>query len=201
MCRTGDQRLTPNRVVSGSETIIPCSVCAQSAKTGPNGRPPPLPARVKGTLMRCVGELLLDQPRLFIPLYNYTVICQNTAEVRVMAVIQDLSLALKAKLFRGLADPSRLAILEVLRQGEQTVSELVVETGLSQPNTSAHLACLKGCGLVTSRQEGRNVYYMIADPRLIGVLGTVEAVLADVAARVYACTRQDGLGGIDGNRN
>lgn len=118
-----------------------------------------------------------------------------------MAVIQDLSLTLKAKLFRGLADSSRLAILEALRAGEQTVSGLVEETGLSQPNTSAHLACLKGCGLVTSRQEGRRVFYAIADPRMLSVLETVEDVLADVAAEVYACTRQDRLGGASGNQN
>ncbi|MDP9357141.1 MAG: metalloregulator ArsR/SmtB family transcription factor [Chloroflexota bacterium] len=115
-----------------------------------------------------------------------------------MAVIQDLSLTLKAKLFRGLADPSRLAILEALRDGEQTVSKLVVATGLSQPNVSAHLACLKGCGLVTSRQEGRYVYYQVADARMEEVFRAVEGILATVAAEVYACTRQDQLGGRDG---
>jgi DNA-binding transcriptional ArsR family regulator len=115
-----------------------------------------------------------------------------------MAVIQDLSLTLKAKLFRGLADPSRLAILEALREGEQTVSEIVEATGLSQPNASAHLACLKGCGLVTSRQDGRFVAYRIADERLEDVFRAVEGVLADVAAKVYACTQQDRLGGRDG---
>lgn len=114
-----------------------------------------------------------------------------------MAVIQDLSLTLKAKLFRGLADPSRLAILDALRDGEKTVSELVVATGLSQPNASAHLACLKGCGLVGSRQEGRFVHYRVADARMEEVFRAVEGILADVAAEVYACTRQDRFGGID----
>jgi DNA-binding transcriptional ArsR family regulator len=106
-----------------------------------------------------------------------------------MAVVQDLSLTLKAKLFRGLADTSRLALLEALRRGEKTVSELVVATGLSQPNASRHLACLKECGLVASRQEGRFVYYALADPRVEDVLRDAEGILADVAARVYACTR------------
>ncbi len=114
-----------------------------------------------------------------------------------MAVIQDLSLGLKAKLFRGLADASRLAILEALRGGEKTVSELVVATGLSQPNASAHLTCLKGCGLVVGRQEGRFVSYRIADARLEDVFRAVEDVLADVAAEVYGCTRQDRPGGPD----
>ncbi len=108
-----------------------------------------------------------------------------------MAVVQDLSLTLKAKLFRGLADTSRLALLEALRRGEKTVSELVVATGLSQPNASRHLACLKECGLVASRQEGRFVYYALADPRVEDVLRDAEGILADVAARVYACTRYE----------
>ena len=106
-----------------------------------------------------------------------------------MAVSHDLALTLKAKFFRGLADPSRLAILEALRAGEKTVSELVVATGLSQPNASAHLACLKDCGLVTSRQEGRFVHYAVADGRMEEVFRAVEGILADVAAEVYACTR------------
>ena len=110
-----------------------------------------------------------------------------------MAVIQDLSLTLKAKLFRGFADSSRLAILEALRSGEKTVSELVEETGLSQPNTSGHLACLKECGLVTGRQEGRFVYYALADPRVDDALHAVEGILAGVAERIYACTRYEGV--------
>lgn len=106
-----------------------------------------------------------------------------------MAVVQDLSLTLKAKFFRGLADTSRLALLEALRSGEKSVSELVADTGLSQANASRHLACLKECGLVASRQEGRFVYYALADPRVEDVLRDAEGILADVAARVYACTR------------
>ncbi len=109
-----------------------------------------------------------------------------------MPVVQDLSLALKAKLFRGLADPSRLAILEALRSGEKTVSEVVAATGLSQPNASKHLACLRDCGLVDSRPEGNFAYYFILDPRMEDVLRSAEAILAGVAARVYECTRYGG---------
>jgi DNA-binding transcriptional ArsR family regulator len=106
-----------------------------------------------------------------------------------VAVLQDLSLSLKAKLFRGLADGSRLAILEALRDGEKSVSDVVAATGLSQPNASTHLACLKGCGLVEGRQEGRFVFYRLADPRIEGLLRDASAILADVAERVYACRR------------
>lgn len=109
-----------------------------------------------------------------------------------MAVIQDLSLTLKAKLFRGLADPSRLAILEALRSGERSVSQLTEEITLSQPNASGHLACLRDCGLVTARQQGRHVYYSLADPRIEEMLRAAEVILGDAAAGIYACTRYEG---------
>lgn len=108
-----------------------------------------------------------------------------------MAVAHDLALTLKAKLFRGLADPSRLAIVEALRGGEKTVSQLVEDTGLSQPNASTHLACLQDCGLVTRRPQGRYVYYALADDRMEHVLRTVEDMLSEVADNVYRCTRYE----------
>ena len=57
------------------------------------------------------------------------------------------SIDLQAKLFRGFADPSRLGILDALRNGPLTVSEIVEATSLSQPNVSNHLGCLRDCGL------------------------------------------------------
>lgn len=81
-------------------------------------------------------------------------------------------LALRGKLFRGFADPSRLAILEALRDGTRTVSELVEATGLSQPNVSNHLACLRECGLVFSTQQGRYVRYQMSDPRVAALMGS-----------------------------
>ncbi|HLB46964.1 MAG TPA: metalloregulator ArsR/SmtB family transcription factor, partial [Anaerolineales bacterium] len=64
------------------------------------------------------------------------------------------SIDLQAKLFRGFGDPSRLSILDVLRGGPLTVSEIVETTGLSQSNASNHLGCLRDCGLVVAEQEG-----------------------------------------------
>lgn len=100
-------------------------------------------------------------------------------------------LPLKAKLFRGLADPSRLALLEALRDGPRCVSEVVKATALSQPNASAHLACLEDCGLVTRERRGRFVYYAIGDKRVVKVLEEAEAILGDVGARVSRCTRYE----------
>lgn len=96
---------------------------------------------------------------------------------------------LKAKLFRGFADSSRLAILEALREGPATVTTLVETTGLSQSNVSNHLACLRDCGLVMSTQQGRFVIYQVSDPRVDQLLGLAEELLADVARGVYNCTR------------
>lgn len=99
------------------------------------------------------------------------------------------AIALQAKLFRGFADPSRLSILEALRSGPLTVSEVVTITGLSQPNTSNHLGCLRDCGLVVAEQVGRYVSYRLSDDRVGQLLGLAEALLADVARGVYECTR------------
>ena len=94
---------------------------------------------------------------------------------------------LSAKLFRGFADPSRLALLDALREGERCVSELVVGTGLTQSNASGHLTCLKDCGLVVSRQDGRFVYYRLADPEVEAVLAAADVVLSRHADRIVAC--------------
>jgi len=107
-----------------------------------------------------------------------------------MAVTTSPGMALRAKFFRGFADPSRLTILEALRDGECTVSELVACTGLTQSNVSGHLACLRECGLVESRQEWRHVHYRLADPRIEALLTDADAVLATIAARIYACTTE-----------
>ncbi len=99
------------------------------------------------------------------------------------------AIALKAKLFNGFADPSRLAILEALRESPRSVGEIVEATGLSQSNASNHLACLRDCGLVANEKRGKYVHYRLSDPRVGELLALAEAVLADVAQGVYACTR------------
>jgi len=71
---------------------------------------------------------------------------------------------LVAERFRALGEPARLRILSSLRGGEQTVSELVAATALSQANVSKHLQLLHGAGFVERRKEGLNVRYRLADP-------------------------------------
>jgi DNA-binding transcriptional ArsR family regulator len=98
------------------------------------------------------------------------------------------AISLKAKLFRGFSDPSRLSILEVLRDGPRTVGDIVTATGLSQPNVSNHLSCLRDCDLVTTQQQGRYVQYQLADERVAQFLSLADELLADVAHGIYQCT-------------
>lgn len=107
----------------------------------------------------------------------------------MLLTAEKTSLALKAKLFRGFSDPSRLSILEALRGGPLTVGEIIATTGLSQSNASNHLGCLRDCGLVVAEQEGRYVTYHLSDDRVGELLALAEALLADVARGVYECTR------------
>ena len=97
---------------------------------------------------------------------------------------------LVAKYFRGLGDPTRVRILALLRdEGELTVGDLVTRLGLPQPKVSNHLACLRWCGFVEARREGRMVYNGIADSRVTAMLDLAESLLADNAEHVAACCR------------
>ncbi len=109
----------------------------------------------------------------------------------MLMTAQANGVALKAKLLRGFADPSRLSIVEALRAGPLTVGQIAAATGLSQPNVSNHLSCLRDCGLATSEQHGRYVHYRLSDPRVDGLLRLVDELLADVARGVYECTRYE----------
>ncbi len=100
---------------------------------------------------------------------------------------------LVAKYFRGLGDATRVRILELLEaDGEKSVSELVAAVGQSQPKVSNHLACLRWCGFVDSRREGRTVRYRVADARVSELLALGRALLADNAEHVAACSYIEG---------
>ena len=90
-------------------------------------------------------------------------------------------------LFRGLADPARLAIVRRLAGGEARVVDLVAELGLAQSTVSGHLACLRGCGLVGYRPVGRQSFYSLARIELMDLLAAAEAVLAAAGEQVALC--------------
>jgi len=79
----------------------------------------------------------------------------------------------KAKLFKALADPYRLKIIELLREGEKCVCEIFPHFGIAQPLASRHLKILKDCGLVKDRKDGNRRFYAITEPEIFEVLDAV----------------------------
>ncbi len=96
-------------------------------------------------------------------------------------------LAPAAALFRSLADPARLAIVQHLVRGPARVVDLTRELGLAQSTVSKHLACLRECGLVGARPSGRASVYSLAQPALSELLAAAETVLAATGNAVALC--------------
>lgn len=95
-----------------------------------------------------------------------------------------------ACMFRSLSDPNRLAILRHLALGEHKVRELTDHLGLAQSTVSAHLACLRDCGLVESRPAGRaSMFSLSARPELLELLTAAERLLAATGDAVALCPR------------
>ncbi len=94
---------------------------------------------------------------------------------------------LVAKLLRGFGDPLRLAILDALADGECRVTDLVHRLHSSQGNVSGHLACLRDCGLVADRPEGRQTFYRIAGPEVVAVLRAAEQLLSAHGREIALC--------------
>ena len=98
-------------------------------------------------------------------------------------------LQVAAKLFRGLGDQHRLAIVRELQHGERRVTDLVDRLGSSQATVSGHLACLKDCGLAADRPEGRANWYRIALPEVADLLLAADALLAATGHDIALCAR------------
>jgi len=90
---------------------------------------------------------------------------------------------LHARICRTLAHPKRLEILNLLRKGELSVSQLAERMGASLANVSQHLAILRDREVVMTRREGVNVYYRVADPRIIQACNLMRDVLFEQLAR------------------
>lgn len=107
-----------------------------------------------------------------------------------LAAEPDVQIA--SKFFRGLSDPTRLRIVALLlEKGELSVGDLVDAVDGLQGRVSSHLACLRHCGLVADRKEGRNVYYSVPDPRVGQFLPVALAMIADNATHIATCHRID----------
>lgn len=95
---------------------------------------------------------------------------------------------IKADLFRGLAHPVRIRILEIVTAApETTVSELLAHTGLKGPNLSQHLAVLRNYGLVATQRRASHVYVSASHPSVAGLLSAARTLLSDtLGARAVA---------------
>jgi len=96
-----------------------------------------------------------------------------------MRATQDELFRLHANVCKGLADPKRLLIIDALRDGERTVSELCGELDIAQTNASQHLAVLRDKGLVRSRRDGQWVYYSLTSPKIIVAVDLLRDVMAE----------------------
>lgn len=111
-------------------------------------------------------------------------------ETKVLATQPDKEKAeLTAKFFRGLGDPNRLLILELLAEEEKTVSQLVNFLQAPQGRISNHLACLRWCGFVKAVRKGRFIYYKLADERIKELIEIAKVLMAANAEHIYSCTR------------
>lgn len=98
------------------------------------------------------------------------------------------ALTAAACLFHGFSEPSRLAILRHLALGEHRVVDLTAHLGLAQSTVSKHLACLRDCGLVTSRPEGRaSMWTLNHAETVIDLLASAERLLALTGDAVTLC--------------
>jgi DNA-binding transcriptional ArsR family regulator len=109
-----------------------------------------------------------------------------------LASRSESGLAPAAALFRSLGDATRLAIIRRLAAGEARVVDLTSDLGLAQSTVSKHVACLRDCGLVTSRTAGRASFYSLAQPVLFDLLDSAEQLLAATGNAVAICPRYGG---------
>jgi DNA-binding transcriptional ArsR family regulator len=110
------------------------------------------------------------------------------AVVAAPTVSEATALSAAACMFRSLGDPARLGILRHLALGEHRVMDLTEHVGLAQSTVSSHLACLRDCGLVTSRPQGRaSMWSLTHAALLLDVLAAAERLLAATGDAVALC--------------
>ncbi len=80
----------------------------------------------------------------------------------------------EVEVFKALADPTRLKILECIKNGEKCICEVIPFTGKSQPNVSQHLKVLKIAGLVDERKEGTRILIKASNPKIYEVISSVK---------------------------
>ena len=92
-----------------------------------------------------------------------------------------MTTTLQQKVIHALNNPTRLAILSLLAQGEVSVSVLTTKIGTTQSNISQQLACLRDCGLIQQRREGKFSFYRLSSTEITTLLQEIDRVSASLA--------------------
>ena len=87
--------------------------------------------------------------------------------------------SLHAEMCKVFSNHIRLEILNLLRDRERSVTELIQKTKLSQANISQHLSIMKSKGIVTSNRRGKNIYYKLTNPKIIKAFDIIREVLSE----------------------
>ena len=93
----------------------------------------------------------------------------------------------KMKFLHGFSHKTRIQILESIKEEEKSVTQIVEDLQGNQSNISQHLACLKGCGLIVGRQDGKYVYYRVRNQLVRDLLTMFDVVLEDIQNDIACC--------------
>jgi DNA-binding transcriptional ArsR family regulator len=96
----------------------------------------------------------------------------------------------KAEIFQALAHPTRIAMVELLRDGEMPAGQLIERLGLEQANASQHFAVLRSKQVVVRRKEGNQVFYSLRDPVLIEVLDVLKRYFYSQLSQTMSMLRE-----------
>ncbi|MDO6449428.1 ArsR/SmtB family transcription factor [Oceanobacillus profundus] len=99
----------------------------------------------------------------------------------------NVDMDVKMKFLHGFSHKTRIQILEAIKQEEKTVTQIVEDLNGNQSNISQHLACLKGCGLIAGRQDGKYVYYRVRNQVVRDLLSMFDVVLKDIQDDIACC--------------
>ena len=105
----------------------------------------------------------------------------------VSKLSKEMNLDTKVKFLQSFAHKIRIQILECIKDEEKTVSQIVTDLEGNQSNISQHLACLRGCGLIVGRQEGKYIFYSISNQQVRDLLKMFDNVLETVQNDVACC--------------
>jgi DNA-binding transcriptional ArsR family regulator len=97
---------------------------------------------------------------------------------------------MQATISKTLANPIRLAIVHILKDGEKSVNELTDIIGISQSNLSQHLALMRQIGIVTTRKQGTSIFYSVTNPKINEACDTVRELVADLLKIIQGLARK-----------